>query len=135
MKKTIVEKIIAKHAGLDDVNPGDIVDVKVDRLMINDSNGPTVFKNFQKLGVKEVQNKEGILVAVDHRVPPWEALQANNIDFCRKFCREHQMDGFREIGRHGIGHQMMCEQFVRPGEIAVGTDSPSTMYGGMGALG
>lgn len=80
MKKTIVEKIIAKHAGLDDVNPGDIVDVKVDRLMINDSNGPTVFKNFQKLGVKEVQNKEGILVAVDHRVPPWEALQANNID-------------------------------------------------------
>lgn len=72
MKKTIVEKIIAKHAGLDDVNPGDIVDVKVDRLMINDSNGPTVFKNFQKLGVKEVQNKEGILVAVDHRVPPWE---------------------------------------------------------------
>lgn len=69
MKKTIVEKIIAKHAGLDDVNPGDIVDVKVDRLMINDSNGPTVFKNFQKLGVKEVQNKEGILVAVDHRVP------------------------------------------------------------------
>ena len=135
MKKTIVEKIIAKHAGLDDVNPGDIVDVKVDRLMINDSNGPTVFKNFQKLGVKEVQNKEGILVAVDHRVPPWEALQANNIDFCRKFCREHQMDGFREIGRHGIGHQMMCEQFVRPGEIAVGTDSHSTMYGGMGALG
>ena len=135
MKKTIVEKIIAKHAGLAEVCPGDIVDVKVDRLMINDSNGPTVFKNFKKLGVKEVCNQEGIIVAMDHRVPPWDSTYADNINFCRMFCREHKMEGFREIGRHGIGHQMMCEKFVRPGEIAVGTDSHSTMYGGMGALG
>lgn len=135
MKQTIVEKIIAKHAGLEEVHPGDIVDVKVDRLMINDSNGPTVFKNFRELGAKEIVNKEGIMVAIDHRVPPWEAKQAEDINFCRMFCREHQMGGFREIGRHGIGHQMMCEKFVRPGEIAVGTDSHSTMYGGMGALG
>lgn len=135
MKKTIVEKIIAKHAGLAEVHPGDIVDVKIDRLMINDSNGPTVFKNFQKLGVTEICNKEGILVAADHRVPPWDSVQADNINFCRMFCREHRVEGFREIGHHGIGHQMMCEQFVGPGEIAVGTDSHSTMYGGMGALG
>lgn len=132
---TIVEKIIAKHAGLSEVHPGDIVDVKVDRLMINDSNGPTVFKNFQKLGAKGVRNQEGILVAMDHRVPPWDSKHADNINFCRMFCREREMTGFKEIGRNGIGHQMMCEQFVRPGEIAVGTDSHSTMYGGMGALG
>ncbi|MCD8223509.1 MAG: 3-isopropylmalate dehydratase large subunit [Clostridiales bacterium] len=135
MKKTIVEKIIANHAGMEEVYPGDIVDVRVDRLMINDSNGPTTFKNFNELGAKEIRNPENILVAIDHRVPPWEAKQADNINFCRTFCREHKMTGFREIGRNGIGHQMMCEGFVRPGEIAVGTDSHSTMYGGMGALG
>lgn len=135
MKQTIVEKIIARHAGLEEVHPGDIVDVRVDRLMINDSNGPTVFKNFEKLGAKEIVNREGILVAMDHRVPPWDAKHADNIGFCRGFSKCHGLGGFREIGRHGIGHQMMCERFVRPGEIAVGTDSHSTMYGGMGALG
>lgn len=135
MGHTIVEKIIAAHAGLAEVHPGDIVDVKVDRLMINDSNGPTVFKNFRELGAKKIVDQERILVAIDHRVPPFEQKQADNINTCRMFCREHEMCGFREIGRHGIGHQMMCEKFVRPGEIAVGTDSHSTMYGGMGALG
>lgn len=44
------------------------------------------------------------------------------------------MEGFREIGRHGVGHQLMCENFTLPEEVAVGTDSHSTMYGGLGAL-
>lgn len=135
MKKTIIEKIIAQHAGLPEVKPGDIVDVKVDRLMINDSNGPTVFRNFQKLGVEKVCNPDSILIAMDHRVPPWDAKHADNINFCRLFSKENHLAGFRDIGRNGIGHQMMCEDFVLPGEIAVGTDSHSTMYGGMGALG
>lgn len=135
MKKTIIEKIIAKNAGLEKVYPGDIVDVKIDRLMINDSNGPTVFKNFQKLGVKEIINKDRIMVAMDHKVPPWGLDLPEKINFCRRFCREYNIKGFKEIGHHGIGHQMMCERFVRPGEVAVGTDSHSTMYGGMGALG
>jgi len=135
MGKTIIEKIISTHSGKKDVKPGDIVDVSVDRLMINDSNGPTVFKDFYLLGVNEVKNPEGILIAMDHRVPPWDSKHADAINFCRTFAREHKLNGFRDIGRNGIGHQMMCECFVRPGEIAVGTDSHSTMYGGMGALG
>lgn len=135
MGKTIIEKIISAHAGGREVRTGDIVDVTVDRLMINDSNGPTVFKDFQLLGAEEVRNPEGILIAMDHRVPPWDSKHADAISFCRGFAHEHALAGFREIGRNGIGHQMMCERFVRPGEIAVGTDSHSTMYGGMGALG
>ena len=135
MGKTVIEKIISAHSGGKEIRPGDIVDVSVDRLMINDSNGPTVFKDFEWLGAKEVLDPDRILVAMDHRVPPWDAKHADEINYCRLFSRSHGINGFRDIGRNGIGHQMMCERFVRPGEIAVGTDSHATMYGGMGALG
>ena len=52
----------------------------------------------------------------------------------RKFCTKYQLPLFYEIGRHGIGHQVMCENFTRPDEIAVGTDSHATTYGGLGCL-
>ena len=51
---TIIEKIIALAAEKDYVVPGDILDVKVDRLLINDLLGPTVFKNFKSLGVEKI---------------------------------------------------------------------------------
>jgi homoaconitate hydratase family protein len=134
MKQTIVEKIIAQHASLPEVHPGEIIDVKTDRLMINDINGPTVIKNFIDLGAGKVVNPDRIIFSLDHRVPPIDIKQADSLNTCRTFCKEHNVGGFLEIGRHGIGHQVMCENFTRPGEIAVGTDSHSTTYGGMGAL-
>lgn len=134
MGKTIVEKIIAHAAGLKSVSPGEIVNVKVDRLLINDLLGPTVFKNFESLNAKEIVNKDRILFGIDHRVPPADVKLAENLKFSRDFCHRNHLPGYGEIGRHGIGHQLMCEHFTRPGEIAVGTDSHSTMYGGLGAL-
>ena len=131
---TIIEKIIASAAEKDYVAPGDILDVKVDRLLINDLLGPTVFKNFKSLGVEKIVNPDGIIFGIDHRVPPADVKLAENLKFSRTFCHEHALKGYGEIGRHGIGHQLMCEHFTRPGEIAVGTDSHATMYGGMGAL-
>jgi 3-isopropylmalate/(R)-2-methylmalate dehydratase large subunit len=134
LSQTVVEKIIAKASGNLKVEPGDIVEVQVDRLLINDLLGPTVFKNFLSLGKNEIVNPDRIIFAIDHRVPPADVKLAENLSYCRKFCKSYGLSGFREIGRHGIGHQLMCENFTRPGEIAVGTDSHSTMYGGLGAL-
>jgi 3-isopropylmalate/(R)-2-methylmalate dehydratase large subunit len=133
--QALVEKIIAKASGRKLINPGEIVEVNVDRLLINDLLGPTVFKNYLSLNAKEIISPERIIFGADHRIPPAEVKLAENLNFSRKFCKDHKLSGFGEIGRHGIGHQLMCENFTRPGEIAVGTDSHATMYGGMGALG
>lgn len=134
MGQTLVEKIIARAANREKVQAGEIVDVRVDRLMINDLLGPTVFKNFESLGAKEIVNPDRIVFGIDHRVPPPDVKLAEKLKFSRDFCYKHDLPGFREIGRHGIGHQIMCEHFTRPGEIAVGTDSHATMYGGLGAV-
>ena len=61
MGKTIIEKIIAAAAGKEAVSPGDILDVKVDRLLINDLLGPTVFKNFKSLNTDKIVNPDSII--------------------------------------------------------------------------
>lgn len=133
MGKTIVEKILSRAAG-HNVAVGEIVDVSVDRLFINDFQGPIVFSQFQSLNAKKIMHPDRILFGMDHRVPPADVNSANNHVICRKFCEEYHIENFSEIGRHGIGHQMMVENFTRPGEVALGTDSHATMYGGLGAL-
>lgn len=130
---TIIEKIFARAAGRP-VKVGEIVDVTVDRLFINDFQGPIVFSQFESLHAKAVVRPENILFGLDHRVPPADVKSANNHRICRTFCSQHGIERFSEIGRHGIGHQMMVEHFTRPGEVALGTDSHATMYGALGTL-
>lgn len=133
MGGTIIEKIFARAAGRA-VRVGEIVDVTVDRLFINDFVGPIAFKQFVSLGVSQVTRPERILVGLDHRVPPADVKSANNHKFCREFCDRYGIERFADIGRHGIGHQLMVEHFTLPGEVALGTDSHATMYGALGAL-
>jgi len=135
MGQTLTEKFIARAAGLQSVSPGEIVGVSVDRLMINDALALVVFKKFESLGVEKIVHPERILVCLDHKVPPENVAGADSYCHIRSFCKKYGLVGFHEIGRHGIGHQVMCENFTRPGEIAVGTDSHAPMYGGLGALG
>lgn len=133
MGNTITEKILGRACG-HAVRPGEIVDVVVDRLFINDFQGPIVFTQFESLGREEIVRPERVLVGLDHRVPPADVKSANNHVFIRRFCEKYGIEHFTDIGRHGIGHQQMIEHFTRPNEVALGTDSHATMYGGLGAL-
>lgn len=132
--KTLTEKIFARALKRDTVKANDIVNVPVDRLLINDFVGAIVFRHFESLGAEAVVNPDNILLGIDHRIPPAEIKFADSLKFCRDKCRQYHIERFAEIGRHGIGHQLMVEDFVLPGEVALGTDSHSTMYGGIGAF-
>jgi 3-isopropylmalate/(R)-2-methylmalate dehydratase large subunit len=134
MGHTLVEKILIRAVGDDSVEPGRIFDVPVDRLLLNDFVGPIAIKQFESLGANGINRPERILFGLDHRVPPFDVKFAENLKFCREKAKELGIKRFAEIGRHGIGHQLMIEKFVLPGEVALGTDSHATMYGGLGAF-
>lgn len=134
MGKTLVEKIFARALSKQDMQSGEIVNAPVERMLINDFLGAIVFKQFESLGAQYVVNPDRILLGIDHRVPPVDVKFANNLRICRDKCKQYGIERFAEMGRHGIGHQLMVEGFTMPGEIAVGTDSHATMYGGIGAL-
>ncbi len=134
MGLNLTEKILARAAGKAAVSPGEIVTIRVDKLMVNDWLGVIVFKQFESLGAGKVWDPERVLFAADHRIPPAEVKWAEQLNSCRKYCKKYGITHFGEIGRHGICHQLMSEGFVLPGEVAVGTDSHATMYGGLGAF-
>lgn len=134
MGKTLIEKILARSLGRDDLHAGEIINVPIDRMLVNDFLGAIVFKQFESLGAKEVVCPEKILLGIDHRIPPADVKFANNLRICRDKCKKYNIERFAEMGRHGIGHQLMVEDFTLPGEVAVGTDSHATMYGGIGAF-
>jgi hypothetical protein len=58
MGMTIVEKILAKHAGVGKVVPGQLIEAKVDLILANDITAPIAIKQFREAGAKKVFDSE-----------------------------------------------------------------------------
>lgn len=134
MGATLVEKLIARHVSGQQAAPGEIVSVSVDRLMINDYVGDLIFSALEDLDCKHIVHPEKVLLAIDHNLPSFTVAAADKMVRLKEKCIEYGITHRPELGRHGISHQLMVENFVKPYETALGTDSHATMYGGLGAF-
>ena len=65
----MVEKILARGAGCDEVSPGDLINVKIDLALGNDITAPVAIEEFNRLGVKKVFDPEKIVLVPDHFTP------------------------------------------------------------------
>ena len=81
MGKTIIEKIISRNTGIENVKPGDIVTVNVDRVMIHDIFIPFVADKFEEMGFTKLWDPDKVVLIYDHLVP------ASQIDDTRHFQR------------------------------------------------
>lgn len=135
MGKTITEKILGNACGKE-VVPGEIVNVKVDKLMTMDYLGPITFKLFEQLEAPKLYDPDMLVLVTDHLVPGHSIKDSEIMKQFRDFAKKYNLQkNFYDIGRHGICHQMMVENgYVKPGKVVVGTDSHSTTYGAMGAF-
>jgi 3-isopropylmalate/(R)-2-methylmalate dehydratase large subunit len=133
MGKTISEKILQRASGETSVEPGDIVEAKVDLAMSHD-NAALVSKHFKTIGVKKVWDPERIVILLDHRVPANTAQTAAGHKTIREFVSEQGLPNYYDMNA-GICHQILSEKgHVRPGELIVGTDSHTTTHGAFGAF-
>ncbi len=133
MGSTMAQKVLARAAGKNDVEVGEIVSARVDRAMSHE-NAKLVSKVFRELGVKDVWDPDRIVLLFDHRIPANNIKTATAHKDVRDFVAEMDMPHFLEE-REGICHQVMVEMgFVAPGDLVVGTDSHTTTYGALGAF-
>ena len=132
MGKTIVEKIISRNVGRD-VKPGDIVTVKVDRVMCDDIMMPFITAKFREMGFRKVWNPDGVVIICDHLVPASQVDDIRAYRISNEFAAEQ---GIRRLHRSdGICHHLMTEAgHVVPGDVVFGTDSHTTTYGCVGAF-
>jgi len=131
----IAEKILARASGRSFVEPGEIVDAKVDRVMFHDLTGPMTLKAFEEMGGGLVWDPDRIVVIFDHIVPASSIASAENHAKLRRFVENQRIRWFYDVGRGGICHQVMVEKgHVCPGELIIGADSHTCMYGALGAF-
>jgi len=132
---TIVEKIMAKHAGLDSVKPGQLIEAKVDKVLANDITAPIAIKQMRESGVKQVFDKDRVILVPDHFAPNKDIASAEQCKVLREFAREQNLTNYFEVGRMGIEHALLPEQgLVLPGEIIIGADSHTCTHGALGAF-
>ncbi|HSA07737.1 MAG TPA: 3-isopropylmalate dehydratase large subunit [Candidatus Gastranaerophilales bacterium] len=132
---TITEKILADHAGLDEVKPGDLITAKVDITLANDITGPVAVNEFRKIGAKKVFDSERVVFVPDHFTPNKDIKSAENAKLLREFAKEQNLKNYFEVGRLGIEHTLLPDQgIVGPGDLVIGADSHTCTYGAIGAF-
>ncbi|MBT9775543.1 homoaconitate hydratase family protein [Clostridium sp. MCC353] len=133
MGNTIIEKIIMHNTGSDQVKPGDIVTVNVDRVMIHDIFIPFVAEKFEEMGFTKLWDPDKVVLIYDHLVPASQLDDTRHFRVGDAFAAKY---GMKHVHRSdGICHQLMTEAgYVKPGDVVFGTDSHTTTYGCVGAF-
>ncbi len=130
----LAEKILAAHAGKNEVAPGEFISATVDMVLSNDITAPISIKEFYRLGVSRVFDPSKIVMVADHFVPNKDILSAEQAKMMREFCLEHGIR-FYDVGEMGIEHVLLPEQgLVLPGDVVIGADSHTCTYGAVGAF-
>ncbi len=136
MGMTMAEKILARHAGKETVSPGDLVMARVDIVLGNDITAPVAIKEFYKIGVDKVFDRERIVLVPDHFTPNKDINSAEQSKILREFAYKFDLKYYYEIGRMGVEHALLPEEgLTLPGDLIIGADSHTCTYGAVGALG
>lgn len=135
MAMTMTQKILAAHAGLEEVTAGQLIMADLDGVLGNDITTPVAIQEFEKAGFDSVYNKEKINVVLDHFVPNKDIKAAKQSKTCHDFCHKHSIKNFFDVGKMGIEHALLPEQgIVTAGDCIIGADSHTCTYGALGAF-
>ena len=135
MGMTMTQKILAKHAGLDSVRAGQLIQARLDLVLGNDITTPVAINEFEAAGFDKVFDKSRIALVMDHFAPNKDIKAATQCRQCRTFARKFDIDHYYDVGTMGIEHALLPEQgLVAPGEAVIGADSHTCTYGALGAF-
>ena len=131
----MTQKILASHAGLDEVHPGQMIQVKLDLVLGNDITTPVAISEFDRIGAGRVFDKSKVVIVPDHFAPNKDIKSAENCKLLREFSREMDIENYFEIGQMGIEHALIPEKGLAvPGDVIIGADSHTCTYGALGAF-
>jgi 3-isopropylmalate/(R)-2-methylmalate dehydratase large subunit len=101
----------------------------------NDITAPVAIKEFNKIGISDVFDKDKIALVPDHFTPAKDIKSAEHCKMIREFARDKKITNYFEIGQMGIEHCLLPEKgLVVPGDVVIGADSHTCTYGALGAF-
>ena len=135
MAMTMTQKILAKHAGLESVRSGQLIEAELDMILGNDITSPVAINEFKKLGIDKVFNRDKISIVPDHFTPNKDIKAAEQCKVVREFVKSKKISNYFEVGQMGIEHCLLSEKgLVVAGDVVIGADSHTCTYGALGAF-
>ena len=139
MPMTLTEKILARHAGRERVQPGDNIWVDVDVLMTHDVCGPGTIGIFKQHFGKDakVWDRDKVVIIPDHYIFTADKMANRNVDVLRQFVGRAGPAATSTTSARpqykGVCHIALPEEgHTRPGEVLFGTDSHTCTAGAFG---
>jgi 3-isopropylmalate/(R)-2-methylmalate dehydratase large subunit len=128
-----ISKIIAKHAGRDSVEVGEIVNVTPDYIMLNDRGAARAADLFRKMGGERIFDPSRVVVVFDHHYPPIRQQDSVSQKKTREWVEEQGITKFH--AGEGIGHVIFPEKgYAFPGALIFGTDSHTVTNSALGCV-
>ncbi|MGN8874333.1 3-isopropylmalate dehydratase large subunit [Pseudoflavonifractor sp. HCP28S3_F10] len=135
MGMTMTQKILAKHAVLDRVEAGQLIEGRLDLVLGNDITAPVAITEFDKAGLTEIFDKDKIAIILDHSTPCKDIQSARLCSQARDFAKRFSITNFYDVGQMGVEHALIPEKgLAAPGEVIIGADSHTCTYGALGAF-
>ncbi len=135
MGMTMTQKILAAHARLEKVEPGQLIMADLDLILGNDVTAPVAIREFDKIGTEWVYDKAKVAIVPDHFTPNKDIKSAEQCKLMREFAHHQEIENYFEIGQMGIEHALIPEKGLAvPGDVIIGADSHTCTYGALGAF-
>lgn len=132
---TMTQKILAAHSRMSEVKAGQFIEIDLDLVLGNDITSPVAIKEFNKMGAKNVYDKDKVVIVLDHFVPNKDIKSAEQCKISRVFSKEQNITNFFDVGQMGIEHVLLPEKgLVVAGDTVIGADSHTCTYGALGAF-
>ena len=134
MGMTMMQKILAAHAGLSWVEAGQLIEAELDLALANDITAPVAINEVEKAGGC-VKCRDKVALVMDHFTPNKDIKAACQVKKTREFAKKEQVTHFYDVGKMGIEHALLPEQgLVGAGDCVIGADSHTCTYGALGAF-
>jgi aconitate hydratase len=131
MAQTLVQKLIASHLVAGAPQAGQEIGLRVDQVLLTDTNGAMALLQFEAMGLTRVRPRR-VVAYIDHNVFQVDSRNSDDHRYMQTAARRYGAI-FSKPG-NGICHQVHMETFSVPGEMLLGTDSHTPLCGAAGML-
>src|ERR1700757_3493800 len=131
----VIEKILAKASGRTEVEPGEVVIANVDLMVMHDLSANFVMRAFrEELGEGTILDPSRIAFVFDHNFSPATEEAARTLHNVRRFAAEHGIKNLFNGGNGSLHHVIIENGLWAPGQIIIGCDSHTPIYGALGVF-
>jgi 3-isopropylmalate/(R)-2-methylmalate dehydratase large subunit len=131
----VIEKILAKSSGKKEVTPGEVVVAKVDLMVMHDLSSNFVMKVFEnEMAGESIADPSRIAFVFDHNFSPATEQAAEALAAVRRFANKHNIRNVFDSGHGSIHHVIIENGLWAPGQVIVGCDSHTPIYGALGVF-